>query len=108
MKEVTVQELKSLFDSNVDIQLIDVREIFEHETANLGGKLIPMGEVENSVNEFDRHRQVIVYCRSGARSGRAIQWLEQNHSFDNLYNLKGGILAWAEQIDNSISVEIIV
>lgn len=102
MKEVTVQELKALIDSNADFQLIDVREPHEYQIANIGGELIPLGQVEAQVDKFSRDKQVIVHCRSGARSGNAIAFLQQKYGFDNLYNLKGGILAWSDQVDPSV------
>lgn len=99
MKEVTVQELKELKDSGADFQLIDVREPHEFDICDLGGELIPQGEIPASVDKIDRNKKVIIHCRSGARSGNMVQWLEKNHGFTNLYNLKGGILAWAKEID---------
>ena len=102
MKEITVKELAELQQSGADFQLIDVREPHEAEIAEIGAELIPLGSVPQNVDKFDREKQVVVHCRSGARSGNAIQWLEQNHGFTNLYNLKGGILAYADEIDNSL------
>ncbi len=102
MKEVTVQELKALMDSGADFQLIDVREPHEYDICNLGGELIPQGEIPNHVDKVSKNKKVIVQCRSGARSGNMVQWLEKNHGFTNLYNLKGGILAWARDIDTSM------
>lgn len=99
MKEVTVQELKALIDSGADFQLIDVREPHEYDICNLGGELIPQGEIPHQIEKVSKDRQVILQCRSGARSGNMVQWLEKNHGFTNLYNLKGGILAWARDID---------
>ena len=101
MKEITVQELKKLQDEGADFQLIDVREPNEFEFANLGGELIPLSTVPDHIDKFSKDKQVVVHCRSGARSGNAIQFLEQ-HGFDNLYNPKGGILAWSDEIDPSI------
>ena len=102
MKEVTVQELKALLDSNADFQLIDVREPHEYQIANLGGELIPLAQVEGQADKISRDKQVVVHCRSGARSGNAILLLEQKFGLNNLYNLKGGILAWSDQIDPSV------
>lgn len=99
MKEITVQELRQLQDSGEDFQLIDVREPYEYDICNLSGELIPQGEIPSSVDKIDRSKKVVLHCRSGARSGNMVQWLEKNHQFDNLYNLKGGILAWARDID---------
>lgn len=99
MKEVTVQELKALKDRGADFQLIDVREPHEYDICHLDGQLIPQGEIPASVDKISKDKQVIIHCRSGARSGNMVQWLEKNHGFTNLYNLKGGILAWAHEID---------
>lgn len=99
MKEVTVQELKDLMDSGADFQLIDVREPHEFDICNLGGELIPQSELPHQVEKVSTDKQVIIHCRSGARSGNMVQWLEKNHGLTNLYNLKGGILAWAKEID---------
>jgi len=103
MKEITVLELKQLMDRKADFQLIDVREPHEYETCNLQGELIPQAEIPRSVERISTTKQVIIHCRSGARSGNMILWLEKNHGFTNLYNLKGGILAWADQIDPSVT-----
>lgn len=99
MKEITVEELKELKDSGEDFQLIDVREPHEYDICNLEGELIPMGQIPNNINKISKDKQVIVYCRSGRRSADVITWLEKNHQLTNLYNLKGGILAWAREID---------
>ncbi|HYC87194.1 MAG TPA: molybdopterin-synthase adenylyltransferase MoeB [Chryseosolibacter sp.] len=99
MKEVTVQELQKLKDSGADFQLIDVREPYEYDICNLEGELIPMSEIPNSVEKISRDKKVVLHCRSGKRSGDMLLWLEKNHGFNNLYNLKGGILAWAKDID---------
>jgi adenylyltransferase/sulfurtransferase len=98
MKEVTVQELKQLKDSNANFQLIDVREEHEFDEANLGGHLIPLGDILNRADEVARDKQVVVHCRSGKRSATAIQALESQHGCTNLFNLKGGILAYIEEI----------
>ncbi|MDB4902092.1 MAG: oxidase [Mucilaginibacter sp.] len=103
MKEISVQELKEKKDQGEDFQLIDVREDFEYEMSNLGGVLIPLGGVLIEANKIDKNKPVVVMCRSGKRSAAAIMQLEQQ-GFTNLYNLKGGILAWAEEIDPTINV----
>jgi sulfur-carrier protein adenylyltransferase/sulfurtransferase len=104
MKEVTVQELKKLKEAGADFQLIDVREPHEYEICNLEGELIPMSEIPYNVDKIDKNKQVIIHCRSGKRSGDMLLWLEKNHGFNNLYNLKGGVLAWAKEIDPSMPV----
>jgi adenylyltransferase/sulfurtransferase len=102
MKEVTVQELKELKDKGADFQLIDVREPHEVDICEIGGELIPQAEIPDNVDRISKDKQVIIHCRSGARSGNMVKWLENNHGFTNLYNLKGGILAWAKEIDSSM------
>ena len=89
--------------SGEDFQLIDVREPNEVEIAEIGGELIPLGTVPQNVAKFDKDRKVIIYCRSGKRSGQATQYLTQNFGYDNVYNLAGGILAYADEIDNSLT-----
>lgn len=98
MKEITAAELKKLMDSKADFQLIDVREEHEFEEANLNGTLIPMGEVMDRVNEIAKDKQVVVHCRSGKRSATVINALETQHGYTNLYNLKGGILAYIDEV----------
>ncbi|WP_410220319.1 rhodanese-like domain-containing protein [Pedobacter sp.] len=104
MKEITVQELKQKIDQKEDFQLIDVRETFEYEMSNLDGVNIPLGGILIEADKIDRDKPVIVQCRSGKRSAAAIMQLEQVHGFDNLYNLKGGILAWQEAFDPNMPI----
>jgi len=104
MKEKNVTELNELKKSGALFQLIDVREPHEFEIANLGGELIPLGNLVNEVDKIRRDVPVIIHCRSGARSAAAVNELEKRFGFDNLYNLKGGILAYAKEIDPGISV----
>ncbi len=98
MKEVTPAELKTLKDTNANFQLIDVREEYEFDEANLNGELIPMGEVMDNVDKISKDKQVVVHCRSGKRSATVINALESQHGFTNLYNLKGGILAYLDEV----------
>lgn len=102
MKEITVQELKAKMDGQEDFQLIDVREPYEAEIVTIGGELIPMGDILNHVDNVKKDVPVIVHCRSGKRSAAVIDTLEKQHQYDNLYNLKGGILAYAEEVDTSL------
>jgi len=104
MQSITVTELKSMIDSQEPFTLIDVREENEYNVSNLGGILLPTSEFANRYTEFPKEGKVIVQCRSGARSGNVIAWLEQNQGYDNLYNLEGGIMAWAREIDPSLPV----
>jgi adenylyltransferase/sulfurtransferase len=100
--EVTVQEYKSWLDANEDVQLIDVREPHEVEIAEIGGELIPLKTVTENADKISRNKKVVVHCRSGQRSADAIKQLQEKYGFDNLYNLKGGILAWSQEIDESV------
>lgn len=102
MKEISVIELKEMMDEGKDFQLVDVREKNEFELADIGGELIPLGTVPNNVDKFSRDKMVVVHCRSGKRSANAIEYLEKEHGFSNLYNLKGGYLAWVDEIDESL------
>ncbi|MGB3587006.1 MAG: molybdopterin-synthase adenylyltransferase MoeB [Tunicatimonas sp.] len=103
VKEISVHELQELIRGNRNLQLIDVREPYEYDIANLGGELIPLKQLEGKVGEIATDRQVVIHCRSGKRSQQAIEQLEKKHGFTNLYNLKGGILAWAEKVDGSMA-----
>jgi rhodanese-related sulfurtransferase len=98
MKEITSRELKQLMDSKADFQLIDVREQHEFDEANLNGELIPMGEVMDRAGEISKDKQVVVHCRSGKRSATVIGALESQLGYTNLYNLKGGILAYIDEV----------
>ena len=88
VKEITVQQLKEWKDNGKDFQLIDVREPHEYEFVNLGGELIPLSDVISQSAKVKKEGDVIVHCRSGARSANAILFL-QDMGFTNLYNLKG-------------------
>jgi len=103
MKEITVLELKKMQDEQQDFQLIDVREPYEYDIANIGAELIPMAEVMSNIDRISKEKKVIIHCRSGGRSGAIVQALEVQHGFTNLYNLKGGILAYANEIDTSLT-----
>ena len=103
MKEITVKELKQKIDAKEDFDLIDVREQYEYDIANLNGILIPMNEVlANAEKMISKDKFVVVHCRSGKRSATIINALESQFGYTNLYNLVGGILAWSDEIDSSI------
>jgi rhodanese-related sulfurtransferase len=97
MKEITPAELKQLINDKKDFQLIDVREEYEFDEANINGELIPMGEVLDNIEKISKDKQVVIHCRSGKRSATVINALESQHGFTNLYNLTGGILAYLEE-----------
>ncbi len=102
MKEITVKELKTKIENNEDFQLIDVREPHERAYTNIGGDHIPMGNIMQSLDKISHDKLVVIYCRSGSRSGQVVNFLETSHGYDNLYNLKGGILAWSDEIDADV------
>jgi adenylyltransferase/sulfurtransferase len=102
MNEVSCAELKKMMDAKEDFQLIDVREEHETEIATIGGELIPMGDIMDNTVKIAKDKKVVIYCRSGKRSGAVALALEP-FGFTNLYNLKGGILAWADEIDPTIT-----
>lgn len=103
MKEISVQELKQKIDNKEDFQLIDVRETFEYETSNLNGLNIPLGGLLIEADKVSKDKPVIMQCRSGKRSAAAVMQLEAQ-GYTNLYNLKGGILAWQETFDPNMPV----
>ncbi len=99
--QISVQELKQRLDAGEDLFILDVREPYEYQIANIGGKLIPQGEVPQRLAEVDRNREIIVQCKSGGRSQRIAEFLAQQ-GYPNVKNLAGGIHAWADQIDPKI------
>lgn len=99
--QLTVKELKQRLDAGEDVFLLDVREPYEYQIANIGGTLIPQNDVPQRLAEIDREREVIVQCRSGARSQRIAEFLKQS-GYAKVANLAGGILAWSDEIDPSI------
>jgi sulfur-carrier protein adenylyltransferase/sulfurtransferase len=103
IKEITSKELYDLQVRGEDIQIIDVREPHEYEIANLGGELIPLGIVSANADRIDRNKKVIVHCKMGGRSAKAIHELEERFGFTNLYNLKGGILGWIDEVQPELT-----
>jgi len=100
--EISVSELKHKMDAGEDINVLDVREPHEYEVANIGAKLIPLGELPERLIEVESDGgEIAVLCRSGARSARAVK-LMQDTGFGRVYNVKGGILAWSDEVDQSI------
>ncbi len=102
VEEVTPTELKAELDQGRDIFILDVRNPDEWEIGHLEqAALIPLDELQERLNELDPAREIVVHCKSGARSARAIEQMKE-HGFSKLRNLEGGILAWSEQVDPSI------
>jgi adenylyltransferase/sulfurtransferase len=99
--QITVTELKQRIDAGEAPFILDVREPFEYQIANIGGKLIPQGEVPQRLAEIDRDREIVVQCKSGGRSQRIAEYLKQS-GYPNVVNLAGGILAWSNEIDPTV------
>jgi sulfur-carrier protein adenylyltransferase/sulfurtransferase len=99
--QISVGELKQRMDAGEDLFILDVREPFEYQIANIGGKLIPQGEVPQRLAEIDRNRQIIVHCKSGGRSQRIAEFLKQE-GYPDVVNVAGGITAWSNEIDPTV------
>jgi adenylyltransferase/sulfurtransferase len=96
--QITPVELKRRIDAGEDVFILDVREPFEYQIANIGGKLIPQNDVPQRLAEIDREREIVVQCKSGGRSQRIAEFLVQS-GYPKVANLAGGILAWSDQVD---------
>jgi rhodanese-related sulfurtransferase len=99
MDTITVDEVKRRMDAGEELHLVDVREPFENEEFNIGGILLPLGMIQTmQTDEIDdlKDKEVILYCRSGNRSGQAAMFLEMM-GFTNTKNLLGGMVAWQEK-----------
>ena len=95
---IEVEELKRRLDAGEDVFVLDVREPHEYQICNLKGHLIPLGDLPKRVHELDSSREIVAHCRSGMRSADAVEFL-QKAGFRKVWNLTGGILAWADRID---------
>ena len=99
--EISVQELKKKLDNGGGVSVLDVREPHEYEVANIGARLIPLGELPERLIELDKDETFAIHCKTGGRSASAVKLL-QEAGFENVYNVKGGITAWSEEIDPSV------
>jgi sulfur-carrier protein adenylyltransferase/sulfurtransferase len=99
--EIAPRELKARLDRGDDLFILDVREPHEFQICNLGGHLIPLGELSRRVNELDSSREIVAHCRSGKRSAEAVEFL-RSAGFRKVLNLKGGILGWSDEVDASV------
>jgi len=99
--EITPRELKVRLDRGDDLFILDVREPHEYQICNIGGYLIPLGDLSRRVSELDSSREIVAHCRSGKRSAEASEFLRQA-GFRKVLNLKGGILAWSDEVDPSV------
>ena len=99
--QISVKELKRRIDAGEDVFLLDVREPYEYQIAQIGGKLIPQNDVPQRLAEIDRDREIVVQCRS-RRAQPAHRGVPQAVRLSNVVNLAGGILAWADEIDPKV------
>lgn len=99
MTTISIEELKTRIDAGEQLHLVDVKEPHEHADFNIGGILLPLGKVQTmQVDDIEaiKNEEVIVYCRSGNRSGQACLLLE-TFGFTNIKNVTGGMLAWQDK-----------
>lgn len=99
--EIQPEELKRRLDSGEEIFILDVREPHEYQICNLGGHLIPLGDLPSRVNELDSSREIVAHCKGGSRSAKAVEFL-QEAGFRKVKNLRGGITAWSDTVDSAI------
>lgn len=99
VREISAGEFIEMQQNNTDFQLIDVREQGEYERENIGGELIPLDSLAESVNNISRHKPVIIHCHSGKRSADAIEFLTTKYGYTNLYNLSGGLVAYFSHVE---------
>jgi sulfur-carrier protein adenylyltransferase/sulfurtransferase len=99
--EIQVEELKRRLDAGDNLFVLDVREPHEYQICNIGGHLIPLGDLPKRVHELDSSREIVAHCRSGVRSAKAVTFLQQA-GFKKVHNLAGGILAWADRVDTKM------
>ncbi|MCY7353435.1 MAG: molybdopterin-synthase adenylyltransferase MoeB [Cytophagaceae bacterium] len=104
LRSITVADLHQKLEAGEDIFVLDVRNLNEYDICHLPqAVLIPMNTIPNNVKRIPQDRPVVVHCHHGTRSANVIQYLQQNHGFRNLYNLEGGIDAWARQVDETMA-----
>ncbi len=99
--EIEPRELKARLERGDDLFILDVREPHEYQICNLNGYLLPLGELPRRIHELDSSREIVAHCRSGKRSAEAVEFLRKA-GFRKVWNLKGGILAWSDQVDPSV------
>jgi sulfur-carrier protein adenylyltransferase/sulfurtransferase len=99
--EIPVEELKRRLDRKDDVFVLDVREPHEYQICNIGGYLIPLNDLPKRVNELDSSREIVVHCKMGGRSAKAVAFLQQA-GFKKVHNLTGGITAWSEKVDPKV------
>jgi adenylyltransferase/sulfurtransferase len=99
--EIRAEELKLRLESGENLFLLDVREESEYEISNIGGQLIPLPELRKRVGELDTNQKIVTVCKMGPRGAKAVEVLH-SAGFSHVWNLSGGIHAWAERVDRSV------
>ena len=103
MKSISPKELNNIIESNnLDFQLIDIRDEYEHDICCIGGEKINMYSIPDNIDKLSKNKKIIIYCRTGVRSANIVNLLEKNFLFDNVYNLDGGIMRWRDEVDPSL------
>ena len=98
---IQAEELKRRLDAGDNVFLLDVREEHEYEISNIGGHLIPLGELPKRMHEIDASKEIIALCKMGPRGDKAVEFLRRA-GFDRVRNLTGGIRAWSDRVDPKI------
>lgn len=101
--DISVEDLKRLRDEGADFSLIDVREEREYAIGEIGGRLVPLGTLPGRLEEFDVDAHIVVHCRSGARSAKAVKLMRAS-GFTNAWNVEGGLMAWVDRIDPNVGL----
>lgn len=103
MKSISPKELNNIIESNnLDFQLIDIRDEYEHDICCIGGEKINMYLIPDNIDKLSKNKKIIIYCRTGVRSANIVNLLEKKFSFDNVHNLDGGIMRWRDEVDPSL------
>jgi molybdopterin/thiamine biosynthesis adenylyltransferase/rhodanese-related sulfurtransferase len=104
VKKITATEFFQLQNADMDMVVVDVREVFEHEIVSIPGILVPLSTLKANVYKIPLHKKVVVLCKSGIRSAKAIRILEDEFGFDNLYNLEGGLVNYITELELDLPV----
>ena len=103
MKKILPLEVKKLMDLDDDsYQLIDIRDEYEYDICCIGGEKINMYSIIDNLDKLSKEKKVIIYCRTGSRSSNVVNLLDKSYSFQNVYNLEGGIMKWRDDVDQTI------
>lgn len=105
MRIISTLELHEAMKNGHDFEIIDVREPYEYSMCNIGSTHIPMGEICDRIEELPQDKNIVIMCRSGKRAEAVANILMTDYSLANIYILDGGILAWKEQIDNTLDLD---